>query len=188
MPLRLNWRREDGTLGRVVLDGELAITLGRGTDATIHLWKRTVTAPLHARIRRDMGGWVIEDLGSTNGTYVNSGEHRRRAPAVLRVGDIIEIAGHGLTVDSSDAGDAPSATLQAQPAPVVSEAKLRVLRALARRPDGTRPTVGEAAAALQLSPDTVKQHVIELCDLLGVEGGAGRLDRLVRAAEELGVS
>lgn len=67
------------------------------------------------------------------------------------------------------------------------EAKQRVLRALARRADGTRPTVKEAAAELHLHPETVETHVDELCDLFGIEGGRGRLDRLIGAAEQRGL-
>lgn len=41
----------------------------------------------HARISRTPGGYVLEDLGSTNGTYVNG--ERLAAPQVLNPGDMI---------------------------------------------------------------------------------------------------
>jgi len=43
---------------------------GRGPDADIFLGDVTVSRR-HARFHVDDGGLVVEDLGSTNGTYVN---------------------------------------------------------------------------------------------------------------------
>ena len=45
-------------------------TVGRGKDCTISLDDRTVST-LHARFFRNGGRLVVEDLGSTNGTYLN---------------------------------------------------------------------------------------------------------------------
>jgi hypothetical protein len=44
----------------------------------------------HCRIRIEAGRFVIEDLGSNNGTYVNG---NRVAEAQLREGDIVQIGG-----------------------------------------------------------------------------------------------
>jgi hypothetical protein len=41
----------------------------------------------HARVRREGEGWLAEDLGSTNGTYVNGQPMRERA---LEDGDVLE--------------------------------------------------------------------------------------------------
>lgn len=43
----------------------------------------------HARITRTPGGYVFEDLGSTNGTFVNS--ERLTTPRVLNPGDLIAL-------------------------------------------------------------------------------------------------
>jgi predicted component of type VI protein secretion system len=48
------------------------------------------TSGEHARVVRDGGQWVLEDLGSKNGCHVNSSRVTR---AVLRDGDLIEL-GH----------------------------------------------------------------------------------------------
>lgn len=59
------------------------ITLGRSTHNTIVLDDEYVSSH-HARVYQDpqSGQWVVEDLGSTNGTYIN--ESRMPGRAVLR--------------------------------------------------------------------------------------------------------
>ncbi|KFJ00689.1 FHA domain containing protein [Bifidobacterium porcinum] len=76
----------------VVIDGPLAgssvplgnapITLGRAASNTVVLDDEFVSSH-HARVYLDptAGSWVIEDLGSTNGTVVN--QRRISAPMVL---------------------------------------------------------------------------------------------------------
>lgn len=187
--MRLEWQREDGSSGRLDLTRcPDAVTIGRSREATVALWHGSVTFPLHARVRREAGGWVVEDLGSTNGTFVRSRRARRAAPAAVCPGDVIEIGVHGISVRGEDTGDGQGGgTIVLGERTELTPAKRRVLRALARRPDGTRPTVQEAAATLYLAPATVKDHVDGLCDALGVAGGAGRLDRLVKEAERQGL-
>jgi hypothetical protein len=46
------------------------LTLGRGAPSTIVLDDSFVSM-VHARLRRTADGWVLEDLGSTNGTALN---------------------------------------------------------------------------------------------------------------------
>ena len=62
-------------------------TIGRGSDNDITLNDTFVSAE-HARLSWNGRGWVIEDLGSTNGTRVN-GKSIRRAAAV-KAGDTLE--------------------------------------------------------------------------------------------------
>jgi pSer/pThr/pTyr-binding forkhead associated (FHA) protein len=54
----------------------------------------------HARITRTPGGYVLEDLGSTNGTFVNG--ERLTTPRVLNPGDLIALGENvSLTFDAS---------------------------------------------------------------------------------------
>jgi FHA domain len=47
------------------------ITIGRAATCTIGMPDDTFVSQLHARVFRDAGSTIIEDLGSTNGTYLN---------------------------------------------------------------------------------------------------------------------
>ncbi|MDR1355674.1 MAG: FHA domain-containing protein [Propionibacteriaceae bacterium] len=57
-----------GSGDAVPLLGEIII--GRAADATLDL-ADDFASNRHARLFSDAQGWVIEDIGSTNGTYVN---------------------------------------------------------------------------------------------------------------------
>ncbi|MGD2179475.1 MAG: FHA domain-containing protein [Anaerolineae bacterium] len=74
---------------RWVLDRK-RMTIGRSVDCDIVLPKRQVSR-YHARIERDDGGYLLRDLGSKNGTYVN-GQEVRGDPHRLKDGDEIQIA------------------------------------------------------------------------------------------------
>ena len=68
----LAFERPDGT--HVVLrDG---LTLGRGEDNAVRLRDSRVSRS-HARIVADGSGWSVEDLGSSNGTFVDGAQVRR---------------------------------------------------------------------------------------------------------------
>lgn len=72
---------------RVELDGR-AILIGRGTDATIRL-DDDYASTRHARIAQSGEQWFVEDLGSTNGTYVGSA--RVSQPTTLTLGTQVRI-------------------------------------------------------------------------------------------------
>jgi len=46
----------------------------------------------HARLTRRQGAWLIEDCGSTGGTFVNGSEVERGTRRELRDGDLVELA------------------------------------------------------------------------------------------------
>lgn len=64
------------------------ILIGRNSDCQIILDDDYVSTR-HARVDNSVEGWYIEDLGSTNGTYVNS--QRITAPTLIEIDDIIRI-------------------------------------------------------------------------------------------------
>lgn len=63
-------------------------TVGRAAGCQITL-DDTYTSQLHARVFTKDGSWYVEDLGSTNGTYLNT--KRVTAPLALKRGDRIKI-------------------------------------------------------------------------------------------------
>lgn len=65
------------------------LTVGRAPTCGVSLPDDTFISQLHARLfRRDQELW-IEDLGSTNGTYLN--DHRVSGPALIHEGDRVRV-------------------------------------------------------------------------------------------------
>jgi hypothetical protein len=62
--------------------------IGRAAECDLRL-DDTFVSQEHARIFAKDGSWYVEDLGSTNGTFVN--EQRLAAPAMLTTGDRIRV-------------------------------------------------------------------------------------------------
>ncbi len=71
---------------RFLLDQDVT-TAGRHPDSDIFLDDVTVSRR-HAEFRREAGGFVVHDVGSLNGTYVN---RERVEESALRSGDEIQI-------------------------------------------------------------------------------------------------
>ena len=70
----------EGPLTGVTIDlTDQQITLGRANDATLVL-NDDYASSRHARIFPQDGQWVVEDLGSTNGTYLDRQKVTRPMP------------------------------------------------------------------------------------------------------------
>jgi len=67
------------------------ITVGRAPTCTISMPNDSFVSQLHARVFRDSGYTMVEDLGSTNGTYLNG--KRLTAPERITKGDRVQIGG-----------------------------------------------------------------------------------------------
>jgi ABC transport system ATP-binding/permease protein len=71
------------------------ITIGRQDGNTIRLTERNVSRR-HARLFKDNGNLVIEDLGSYNGVRVNG--EKVNSPTAIKEGDLVEIGDYDLGV------------------------------------------------------------------------------------------
>lgn len=81
--------REGQLVGqRWTIDSEV-FTIGRGGDCELVLPERQVSR-YHVKIRFENGRYILEDLGSKNGTHLNGSQIQGRAP--LQDGDEIQIA------------------------------------------------------------------------------------------------
>ncbi len=78
---------------------DTAITLGRSENCGLRINSRDASRE-HARLYISKGGLAIDDLQSTNGTYVNG--VRITEPQHLAPGDSIKIAGEVFTVRMQD--------------------------------------------------------------------------------------
>jgi hypothetical protein len=72
------------------IDVDTAVTIGRNSDCDLSL-NDTYLSSRHARLTNDEGDLSIEDLGSTNGTYVNQELVDGRVH--LERGDIVQVGG-----------------------------------------------------------------------------------------------
>ena len=79
---------DGGNKGEAVSLDNAPLLIGRGTDAAIRLDDDYVSTR-HARIVSNGDQWFVEDLGSTNGTYV--GSRRITQPTALGVGSQVRI-------------------------------------------------------------------------------------------------
>ncbi len=69
------------------LTGEL--TIGRSDQCQVRVEGDSYVSSVHARIFQRDGSYMVEDLGSTNGTYLN--RRRITAPAALQRGDRVKV-------------------------------------------------------------------------------------------------
>jgi hypothetical protein len=65
-----------------------SMLVGRAPECEIRV-DDTYASQQHARVFGRAGGWYVEDLGSTNGTFVN--DQRLGAPAMVQPGDKIRV-------------------------------------------------------------------------------------------------
>ncbi|MEJ7585907.1 MAG: FhaA domain-containing protein [Acidimicrobiales bacterium] len=86
----VGWLRPLGDEDPVALTGSHPVVLGRGAAATIDLGDPSVSRR-HCELHLDAGTWVVDDLGSANGTTVN-GRRIDKATA-LHPGDELGLGG-----------------------------------------------------------------------------------------------
>lgn len=87
-------------LGEVIPLTALTTILGRAPDCDLVIADRRVSRR-HAEVRREEDGFILCDLDSTNGTWLNG--RRLSVPTLLRDGDVIEIASARFTFSDPDA-------------------------------------------------------------------------------------
>lgn len=74
-----------GSLKGTTIDlAEQQITMGRADDATLVL-SDDYASSRHARLFPQDGQWIVEDLGSTNGTYLDRQKVSRPTPVPVGV-------------------------------------------------------------------------------------------------------
>jgi hypothetical protein len=164
-----------------------AIEIGRDRSTTLALEDEQVSRR-HARVsvQGDLG--LVEDLGSTNGTYVNG--QPIEGPRALRPGDRIRV---GLTVlelrTAQDVQRQPSAVL---PVPQVTRLSREVLEPVPQEelapPPAAAAAVAPAFAAEETAPGFVPPEVAEDAQARSDYGAVARLvDTRVKRQTNLAV-
>jgi len=128
------------------------ITIGRQDGNTIRLTERNVSRR-HARLVKDNGFVLIEDLGSYNGVRVNG--EKISGPTKIKEGDLVEIGDYDLGIqgklDEKPAATSPKQTTLppgAMKAPIVKQATV---------PPAPAPQPQVAAMAQESVPATPPQ-------------------------------
>jgi pSer/pThr/pTyr-binding forkhead associated (FHA) protein len=77
-------------VGRIFMLRDVIVTVGRDLSNDVIIQDPEVSR-YHVRLRRVRQGYSIEDMGSTNGTFING--ERLEGPRVLRQHDLIKLGG-----------------------------------------------------------------------------------------------
>jgi len=83
--------------GTKITLGDQPILIGRADDSTLVLTDDFASSR-HARLTNRGGQWYVEDLGSTNGTYLD--QQRVQGPLLVAPGQPIRIGQSGLKLRS----------------------------------------------------------------------------------------
>ena len=120
------------------------LTIGRDIGNRIVINDPEVSRK-HARLTMQSGGFVIEDLGSTNGTFVNN--QRLIGPHMLRPGETIML-GEKISLEYEILGFDPNATM-------VSGAGPQAVPAPSRKPTALKlPTLATRRSLHRLNPSS----------------------------------
>ena len=97
---------------------EKIITIGSEVGNTVSPLSVEGLSRRHAKIYEKDGKWMLEDLGSTNGTY-RQGEKIEGA-VELKLRDVLQLGKLKITVDEVSSGDAVAPAAAAAPAPAAA--------------------------------------------------------------------
>lgn len=136
------------------------ITIGRKEGNTIRLTDRNVSRR-HAKLQKQNGGYVLQDLGSYNGTVING--TRLSDQRALKMGDQIVIGDYKLNiVEESAAQVAPAATPAANAAAAVVETYEAPAQQGGHHPQATMPAIPSAIGVPPPVTIVVPEHVKKL--------------------------
>ena len=107
---------EDRVLKEIPV-GAAMVKIGRVPDNTVMIDNPAVSSH-HARVFRDGDSFVLEDLQSTNGTFVNDNRVTRHT---LANGDIIAVGKHRLVFERGAQEEAVAEAAPSEEAPVLPE-------------------------------------------------------------------
>ncbi len=181
---------EQGVLRHLIPEGESVI--GRGAEVTIRVNDRKVSRT-HARLRRCGEVVTLEDLGSSNGTWLNA--RRVQARETLTVGDVLALGGATLRFSVSEEEPPASVSLgvelverriESAPTPAVTDAHLStvaIIEALVSSPTA-RSAPARVAGHVSVAVDRMLAGLGERGESLS-EDDAARVRRILRRVTRL---
>lgn len=131
-------------LGRRVMQAydfkQASIVVGRDESADVLIDNPSVSRR-HAEIKLEDSGWVVEDLGSSNGTYFKG--QKITGPHSIGLGDEIGLGKFSIVFGKAlGEGEVPVA----KPSPMVE-----------KEPAPQQPTMGAAEGTMHINPHEVKE-------------------------------
>jgi len=175
--------------GRRQLTGDRFV-IGRSPLSDVVLTGDAQVSRTHAVLERIADRWIVRDVGSRNGTYVNG--QLVRDPVRLQPGDELRIGKSLLVLKAQRPAHDPGATERQAPPPVLTAREREVLLAVVRPlvaggPFGQPPSTSDVARALWVSEAAIKRHLTRLYRKFGIDGrSAARHVRLASAALQCG--
>jgi pSer/pThr/pTyr-binding forkhead associated (FHA) protein len=142
-------------------------TLGRGEGNQVQLDARNVSRR-HARLRRDKGGFVLEDLGSFTGVRVNGA--RIAAPTLVTEDDVIEVGDYTLAL-AGDSAKNPTGLAPLAPGARPGQAAGRETHA--RRAPQAFPGPASPLPPLVLGLGALAVLLVGVAALLALRGSSG---------------
>ena len=134
-----------GNATGTVIEVERELEIGRQAGGEGTLAEDIEISRRHARIAGDADGrFTVEDLGSTNGTYVNG--RRVEGPTILETGDRIELGASALVVQVSTTQPTPPSSDTIAPLPGGPETEAAAEPAAVLGGSEAAPAPGEAEA------------------------------------------
>jgi pSer/pThr/pTyr-binding forkhead associated (FHA) protein len=165
------------------------LVVGRSPLSDVVLSADAQVSRTHAVLERIAGRWVVRDVGSRNGTYVNG--ERVQEPVRLAADDEIRVGKSRLVLKVQRQADDPGVTEHQAAPPILTvrerEVLLAIVRPLIASPFGQPASASEIARTLWVSDAAVKRHLVRLYRKFGIDGrGSARQARLATAALQRG--
>jgi pSer/pThr/pTyr-binding forkhead associated (FHA) protein len=142
----------DNSVLREITLSQAATTIGRLPDNTLQIDNLAVSGH-HARISWEQGFYVIEDLGSLNGTYINA---ERVSRAKLRHCDTVKIGKH--EIEFKNEGPAPVAAIAAKAGPQAPKLDATVLLDT-KHAQGVLTSQGAPPAVMTANGTPIKERI-----------------------------
>lgn len=153
-----------------------SVTIGRDPGNDVVLLGDPKVSRSHAEFHQRGGQWILQDLGSSNGTKVNQ---RRIQEHPLRDGDRIQLGATTIVyLADEDANATEAETGALDKKPDLSARELQILALIAQ--GLTDKEIGER---LFISASTVRSHLDRISDKTGLR----RRAELTRLAFQIGV-
>ena len=177
-----------GKLDSVTLE-KATYTIGSDAESADITLSDSTVSRVHAVLERVGTAWLLRDVGSRNGTRVNSerltGQRRMRHGEEILIGEyrLRFLDGDELTGRKTNPLESPPTNLTRMERSVLIELCRPIV---AHGPLQEAASVREMAARLFVGKNAIQAHLVNLYEKFAIAGEADRRKALARKAYELG--